>query len=688
MFCPNLSHPCVHCLQLWNLPHCPCGREMQLMTKTLEIDWSDGTITDDIKTDGKLEQLLNILAKRCFRCFKSLDTKITRTMVTDCDKNTKHVVDNCNYYECVNNSNSDDVDVNLISNSYRNCFIHDKKTFQDYLLCAGINPCELTVEDDDNETGKVKTRIDYAMYTNILKLFSKNISFRLCIECGDKVTFEYNTMVTAHLEYDSKNVPNIIDSAVEQSIDGRKVRFSDRKCTHSRGNDYYNNISYRRRYRDYEAIRYREKNVGLLTSNARKFDFTLDYHKQLHQVEAMYYNWDCDNNDNNNNNKDKGIRVLASGNNADYNHINCGCDCICGSETMTARVHNKGIFAVCPGNGVRLFVDERILFAFCEYTPKRLVCNICKFVIQFWEPYYTCEYGSIMNEESHEYGFRICKLCAVIRKADKYKSYNFKCTHNESQRNQQAQSIVIVNDDDDCIRKSKSKFSINIDRLNDDLLLTIFDYAVTSYISMIQFQHVCTTFHFILNKKVFIKRKNINITRGHDTDDDEREDETSLQKQEKNREDPLSIAIAATIYAKKGSKLKQRTTTPHPTVSNIWKRLVLLRWPGFMTQDMIDVYSKKIDQRWDLFFQVRFMTVKQKMKQDKMSKLLQECPYDRDHVLKQIIVKKRHWYKCDSCEVIQAKGNIIFSCRECDFDLCEYCFKNDEFTNRNMKNKS
>jgi len=47
------------------------------------------------------------------------------------------------------------------------------------------------------------------------------------------------------------------------------------------------------------------------------------------------------------------------------------------------------------------------------------------------------------------------------------------------------------------------------------------------------------------------------------------------------------------------------------------------------------------------------------------------CP--RTHALSRFITPKPG-FKCDKCSVAQHVGNVMFGCRQCDFDLCHKCF--------------
>ena len=110
----------------------------------------------------------------------------------------------------------------------------------------------------------------------------------------------------------------------------------------------------------------------------------------------------------------------------------------------------------------------------------------------------------------------------------------------------------------------------------------------------------------------------------------------------------------------------------HPTINKIWKRIVLSYWPSFMKNDKtISNYSKHINQRWDLFFQIRFVTVK---------KYLHKHPFvkpncRKKHGLRKFTCDTAGYFECDECASSIPADKVLYGCRLCDYDLCQKCYK-------------
>jgi len=59
-------------------------------------------------------------------------------------------------------------------------------------------------------------------------------------------------------------------------------------------------------------------------------------------------------------------------------------------------------------------------------------------------------------------------------------------------------------------------------------------------------------------------------------------------------------------------------------------------------------------------------------KSEIIPKLKYKCT--KGHEMKQIIVKDQG-FTCNLCATVQTKSDIVYGCRECDYDLCETCLK-------------
>ena len=110
----------------------------------------------------------------------------------------------------------------------------------------------------------------------------------------------------------------------------------------------------------------------------------------------------------------------------------------------------------------------------------------------------------------------------------------------------------------------------------------------------------------------------------------------------------------------------------HPTINRIWKHNVLSYWPSLMKNDKtIEKYSKHINQRWDLFFQARFVTIQKYLYKNPYSKA--NC--QKKHGLSKFGCDKNGIYTCDGCGEHIKAYTYIYGCRTCDYDLCEPCYQ-------------
>ena len=84
----------------------------------------------------------------------------------------------------------------------------------------------------------------------------------------------------------------------------------------------------------------------------------------------------------------------------------------------------------------------------------------------------------------------------------------------------------------------------------------------------------------------------------------------------------------------------------------------------------LNEYNKKINQRWDLFFKVRFMTIKNYLIKHKYQR--PNCP--KKHGLRKFKCDINGGYCCDLCEKEIDAYSQFYGCRSCDFDLCQKCY--------------
>ena len=363
------------------------------------------------------------------------------------------------------------------------------------------------------------------------------VKFNICKKCGDEIGRQYSIMVTSkyicntNYGYDSYsqwgsliiqtlsipqykyNFNNMMvisrylrrfeQNRVKQTVQNQSTKQS------VSGVDYGAAVRFSRKPKDRKKVtKWQERKDEAIYNPKNKFYGKLD------EIESLFY-----------------VKRASKQHECADNDDEQSPQCICGNGHMTPKINCKGKWYTLSGEGY-------------IYFPTKLKCNICQFTIQKWDPYFTCQFGKLMNTIGHEYGFRICKLCAVLLNKSKSKPF------------------------ENSISNDYNIFS----RLSDDMMYIVLQYAVSSYVSIINLSQVNKFFAGYLS---LIGKK--------------------YRIAEITNDNNLDI-----------SDIK-----PDVQLNQLWKQLVLFYWPSFMEKRMIEKYSNNVHQRWDLLFRVRFKSLKQ-----------------------------------------------------------------------------
>ena len=229
--------------------------------------------------------------------------------------------------------------------------------------------------------------------------------------------------------------------------------------------------------------------------------------------------------------------------------------CICGNEKMIGKINSCGMWVV-TGSKYTTRPDYEKNRDGCFYHTPILHCNKCRSKIESFDAYYSCNNGSFVTDAGHEHGYRLCKICAILQKSRLFDKVSLN-------------GSVKIDEKDGNIKKGDIAT-----KLGDDTWLLIFEFAVSSHMNIIHFCQVSKQFNSLFSN---YKSDGTNST-------------------------------------KNSNKKKEKRLIIDPRLNGIWKRLVLYYWPSFMSQSMVDTYSTKISQRWDLFFKIRFLSMKQYIK--------------------------------------------------------------------------
>ena len=146
---------------------------------------------------------------------------------------------------------------------------------------------------------------------------------------------------------------------------------------------------------------------------------------------------------------------------------------------------------------------------------------------------------------------------------------------------------------DEANKKARNYFP----ELSDDLLLHICCLVSDSHVTLINLSHTCILFNTVItkttSKKVRIETNYQDFLSGFGITDEDNEKCQDIDK---------TVEIASSAMNK------------------IWKQAVLSHWP-YLNQarysKLIDQYGEKINQRWDLFFQIRFILAKHNKNKNK-----------------------------------------------------------------------
>lgn len=89
-------------------------------------------------------------------------------------------------------------------------------------------------------------------------------------------------------------------------------------------------------------------------------------------------------------------------------------------------------------------------------------------------------------------------------------------------------------------------------------------------------------------------------------------------------------------------------------------------------QETVEIYSQKINQRWDLFFQIRFITLKKYTKKNPTGN--PNCP--GKYGLQRIFCSGANERICSECK--QSEFNMTFThlCESCRYEICNSCYQN------------
>ena len=282
------------------------------------------------------------------------------------------------------------------------------------------------------------------------------VKFGICKQCGDQISNHYHLMTAIALDIDNDSnkyskleSKPIIHSTKEES----KYNFNNLLEIYS----YVKQVDSNKKHKQNKQEKDCNDKIAAVSNDKiprwtqRKKDKLYNpqnmFHLKLDQIESLVYHQKRL--------KDK-ISPLQQG-----IRIDTVCQqspqCICGNGHMVPKINCKG----------KWYFDTDFVHNDQEfYFPTKLKCNVCKFDIQKWDPYFTCQFGKVMNIIGHETGFRICKLCSILLNQPKLKPYQNTIKHN-------------VNVNNKMFRK-----------LSKDVMYLVLKFAISSYIEIINLSRV------------------------------------------------------------------------------------------------------------------------------------------------------------------------------------------------------
>ena len=287
--------------------------------------------------------------------------------------------------------------------------------------------------------------------------------------------------------------------------------------------------------------------------------------------------------------------------------------CICGNEKMIGKINNCGMWVI-TGKKYITRPNYSKNKDGCFYQTPILYCNKCRSKIESFDGYYSCNNRSFVTDTGHEHGFRVCKICAILQKSRLFDKISL------------SHSVKI---DEKCHDMKKQNI---VTKLGDDTWFLIFQFGASSHMNIIHFCQISTQFNSLFCPKF---SNSIESKPNHNTISDEdhndysskdtkagignNDNDKTTQNKSGNDNDILNtLGISSddthTNDDEKKQHLKENRLVIDPRLNSIWKHLVLYYWPFFMSQSMVDTYSTKIYQRWDLFFKIRFLSMKQYIK--------------------------------------------------------------------------